>query len=522
MRREVLSTQQQEVMESREQLSLLKRSHDKVRSAADALERNHDAVAQELELFRQAVAARDAATPAERSIARLREELAATEAQVQRRGIARERLSFMLKRLAREVLEIKKLAAGAQGRLQGTDTELASCEAQFQQSKQELRSEEDKLARLRDKVAQRRRLQEQSLAGLHTLTEERGAQLTRRDDRVRVRDEMVAQSSGMVRSDKENKLARTCVVRNVYATVLQKRVEAEAARLQELEDAFQQIRNATGLADADDIIARYLSRAQKNQQLHVMAEDIRQRIDLLRREDQQHHQLLEDLRAVTEASSVNRDMYQEVDLVDVALTSARKQCDDAQQRADRLSLTVDRLRDALARFMSRIDNKPHPTASNEKLPEVFAQLDAKISQMMKAVNAALIKEDRGPAGGAPGAGASDGKDSFSKIDSANVNKVLYHNMMATELDTSARNVRVAPARPDDSDKSKRKILLGPEYISDNEASDGDRPAGAADELRDPFVDRATIKKLSQLIVSRDIRTHGARRRRSKREERQQN
>lgn len=46
-------------------------------------------------------------------------------------------------------------------------------------------------------------------------------------------------------------------------------------------------------------------------------------------------------------------MYQEVDLIDIALGSARKQCDDAKERANRLGVTVDRLRDALSRFMSK-------------------------------------------------------------------------------------------------------------------------------------------------------------------------
>lgn len=50
----------------------------------------------------------------------------------------------------------------------------------------------------------------------------------------------------------------------------------------------------------------------------------------------------------------NRDMYHEVDLIDVALVSARKQCEDAKERANRLSVTVDRLGDALSRFMSKV------------------------------------------------------------------------------------------------------------------------------------------------------------------------
>lgn len=62
----------------------------------------------------------------------------------------------------------------------------------------------------------------------------------------------------------------------------------------------------------------------------------------------------QDRQRLQEATSGNRDVYQEVDLIDVALVSARKQRDDAKERANRLSVTVDRLRDALSRFMSKV------------------------------------------------------------------------------------------------------------------------------------------------------------------------
>ena len=41
-----------------------------------------------------------------------------------------------------------------------------------------------------------------------------------------------------------------------------------------------------------------------------------------------------------------------------------------------------------------MDSKTHPVAPQSKLPEVFAQLDAKITHMMKAVSSALFKDDR--------------------------------------------------------------------------------------------------------------------------------
>lgn len=65
-------------------------------------------------------------------------------------------------------------------------------------------------------------------------------------------------------------------------------------------------------------------------------------------------------------------------------------------------------------------------APQSKLPEVFAQLDSKITHMMKAVNAALVKDERGGAGGGggaavapgPGSGAGDASSSNDMVSEA--------------------------------------------------------------------------------------------------------
>ncbi|CAM9630102.1 unnamed protein product [Laminaria digitata] len=282
---------------------------------------------------------------------------------------------------------------------------------------------------------------------------------------------------------------------------------------------------------------RYQMRAGKNQQLHLMAEEIRHRIESLRKENLQQRQWLDDLHRMQDVASGNRDMYHEVDLIDIALGSARKQCEDAKERANRLSVTVDRLGDALSRFMSKVDSKTHPVAPQSKLPEVFAQLDAKITHMMKAVSSALFKDDRdgggvaststssGGSGGDGGGGAAGdpptSTDMFSKLDNARVTKILYQNIMSMEPDTSPRNVRVAPSKAVDNSEGKArqikmKILLGPEYVSSEEETDSEEASeGEKEDARDTFVDRTTVKKLSTLMLGRDIKSRGTRRRKQR-------
>ncbi|CBN79110.1 Neurofilament triplet L protein, putative [Ectocarpus siliculosus] len=497
LKREVLMAQESEAKESFGQLEMLQRTHDKLRSRADRLEAVHDGLFNKLEVVKKTLLVKKVGTEPERQLARLQVELRATDKRHQDAMITKETTEFIVKRIT--------------------------------------------------KVNQRMMLQSESLAGLQQVMEERSVQLFNQEERIHQRDDLLTKSGGAMRSDEEERLARTIVVRNVYSSILQRKVEDEQRHLGALEDSFQQIKNTTGLAGVDDIIERYQMRAGKNQQLHLMAEEIRQRIESLRKENHQQRQWRDDLHRRQEATSGNRDMYQEVDLIDIALGSARKQCDDAKERANRLSVTVDRLRDALSRFMSKVDSKTHPVAPQSKMPEVFAQLDSKITHMMKAVSAALVKDDRGGSGsgagdsgaasgggggggGGGGVGGSGGgggdpsssKDVFSKLDNASVTKILYANIMSTEPDTSPRNVRVTPTKSGDAGIEKRikmKILLGPEYVSDEEEPDSEEESeGEQEDARDTFVDRTTVKKLANLVLGRDTKTRGTRRRRLRRKD----
>ncbi|CAB1117102.1 unnamed protein product [Ectocarpus sp. CCAP 1310/34] len=167
--------------------------------------------------------------------------------------------------------------------------------------------------------------------------------------------------------------------------------------------------------------------------------------------------------------------------------------------------------------MSQVDSKTHPVAPQSKMPEVFAQLDSKITHMMKAVSAALVKDDRGGSGsgagdsgaasggvggggsgggvGGSGGGGGDPSPSKDVLDNASVTKILYANIMSAEPDTSPRNVRVTPTKSGDAGIDKRikmKILLGPEYVSDEEEPDSEEESeGEQEDARDTFVDRTT-------------------------------
>lgn len=532
MKREVHSSQEDEVRMSREQLIFLRKTHDRLKAHALALELRYGEAGKTLLAIKNAQERVDAYTAreerataqskTEQQISILRQHLEDEEENVRTALICRERYLFMAKRLNKEVLDTKRGSMGIQQQLHATIGEFGSCEAQYQQSKQELRTEEERLRTLRNKVSSRRAQTEETIYGLQRIMESRTIQLGRQEDRIRQRDEIMTHNSGDMRSSEDEKLARTCVVRSVYSTVLQRKMEGQQQSLSNLEQQFQQIKNVTGLSEVSEIISLYLARSIKNQQLHAQAEELRQRIESQRKDNQHQRHMLEELRSLRDATSGNRETYQEMDLVDAALGGARKLCDDSAERANRLRVTVDRLRDAVARFLSKVDNRTHAVATDDKLPEMFAQLDTKVSQMVKAVNAAVIKDDRAGGtntkskntntntGGSQGNNTAAGTSTSTngKFDGANVSRILYQNIMTTEPDMTPRNVRVTPRPVEEAGKDKKKILLGHDYESDDEDKTEieDYNDRSIDDHQEPFVDRATVKKLSVLIQGRDARS----------------
>jgi hypothetical protein len=508
-RRGIQSSQEMDMQRAYEQLCMLRRAHDQLKVHGDALQHRHGEVMRELEVLKLEMRE----TESQVDEGPLKQQLADEERRVLQGMIGRERCLFMMRRLRESVLEVKRGSQLISTNIRGLERELAGCEAQHQQSRQELRTEEERLKNLSAELMRRREERQKSIALIGRLVEERGLQVERSMEGLRRRDLLLAIQNGEVKSEEHERLTRMCVVRSVYSSVLQRKLEHNQTWLGSMEESFQEIKSATGLANVHDIISRFRSKSVKNQQLHQMAEELRQRIEQLRKDITVQRHSLNEQRNVSDALHSKREAYQEVDLIDVALATARKQCDDSATRANRLSVTIDVLRNAVARFLTKVDNRTHETApNNDKLPESFAQLDTKVTQMMKAVNAALIKDkdsrDSGP-GMAPA------------LDVSNINKVLYRSLMSAEPDTSLRNVRVAPRDNEDERKMKRKALLGVDYQSDDDKdpalseSDFDgAAAGGHQSLHQldspyshsweepPFVDRTTVKKLSRLIMGK--------------------
>lgn len=458
---------------------------------------------------------------------RLQKELDKHEKLVKDALLQKDVFTHMIKRLTDDVLEVKRVGQTVQEQLVNVDHELQACGLQLQNAKQELKNEEQKYNRLQSKVQSRRQMQEDRFAGIQRIIQERSSLLEKQEERMRMREHVMARSKFDLGLHEEQRLKRMHVVRKVYSSMLEKKITAEEEDLGSLETTFQQIKIVTGLSDVDDIVQKFKYRSDKTKQLETVAEDVRLRIEALREENHQQRAKLEGMRADCEVTAGNREIFQEMDKYNSELGDALRQCEESKARAIRSSVTLEELKSAVARFRSKVENQAFPPPTDEELPEYLRELDLKLTAKMKAVSEALNQDDRSSSAPTPTASAPDsGKDSmlpFAKLQSDKLKKMLYHKMMLTVPDSSPRNVRVTTRpRASELDRWRRRGLIEQFYdepvepdVSANVDETGEAaPPEKEDEVREPVVDRDTVKRLSNLIAQQS-NPRGGKTRRSK-------
>ena len=552
LKRDVADFQHLELETSRRYLVSLQKTYDKLRSEADSREAQQKAYQEELvTLDRLCTEARTKQTHPNQAVAQLKTEIEGEEKMVKDALVQKDVFTHMIKRLSDDMLAVRQSGFGIKEQLATVEREIAACTLQLQSAKQESKHEEVKLTKLEKQVKTRRKMQEARLAGIQKVIAERSSLVEKQEERMRMREAVMARSKFDLGAQEEQRLKRMHVIRKVYSSMLEKKITAEEESLGALETTFQKIKIVTGLSDVDEIVQKFKDRTQKTHQLHQLAEDVRERIDTLREENSRLKEQLLNMRSNNEASAGNREIYQEMDTFNKGLGKALRQCEEAKDRKVRSKVTLEQLKLAVARFRSKIEGKFFPTPSNEQLPEYLRELDTKLTVKMKAVSEALALEDtngsvspsgQGPQGtyGAAAVGSENGLKPgsevllpFGKLQSEKLQKMLYHKLMLTNPDQGPRNVRVRarPCLQDLERYTQRKLMTGgaeDRFDLEDDVSefayptqgggggaaqqaaaveDGDAldvaTASKEDELREPVVDRDTVKRLSNLIITRE-------------------
>jgi hypothetical protein len=105
----------------------------------------------------------------------------------------------------------------------------------------------------------------------------------------------------------------------------------------------------------NEIIERYNSKASRIEKLDQVQRDLKEQLLAQRAKKLKLEILLEKSAQKLQLLASNRQVYQEVEMKDAALSTARKEGDDCREREYRLRKSIEGLRRAVPRFLQKVN-----------------------------------------------------------------------------------------------------------------------------------------------------------------------
>jgi len=415
--------QTMEVENTQRQLAMLRKTHDEHRSMAENKLQQLKQIEEELAEVRKLNSSKEADSgKSTTGVSAVETKLGITQMKLEEELMNKEIFTHMIKRLTSGLIGAKQNVKATNEQKIQAESEYQGLRLQLHQARQEQRNLEQALSTLDKKAEIRRQKQEVKLVEISKAIEQRAAQRVRQEGMEAKREAIAARAKGDLGTEEEERLKRMFVVRSLYSSMLEQKVQKEAADLEHMEQGFQKIKSATGISDVQEIIQKFKTKDETKHSLLQTDKQTRDRIEQLKEEKAENLAILEDATTTGMAAGGNREMYQEVDNIDEALNAARKQMNDYKTRATRLDLILEESRMSIRKFLSKLNNNGHiDLPSMEDLPDKIDEVDSKVARLMKNVLASLEElqgggdDDKTAVASTPAATAASGDGAASAV-----------------------------------------------------------------------------------------------------------
>lgn len=198
---------------------------------------------------------------------------------------------------------------------------------------------------------------------LKALRDKRGMAMARSKMNQTVRDREAKRASsvlalhGDMDEKEEAKLQASVEDQARERTSLQDQAAEARRRVERFEEAFQKIREATGVKDENEVIQKIVGQKEQHHSLQQLTRDNAQRIEELNREQAELKEHLDALKfSGGDGRGGNRQL---IDSLDAQLKAALKALAGAKDRSDRITRTLVELRAGSAHLRDKVSGLRH-------------------------------------------------------------------------------------------------------------------------------------------------------------------
>lgn len=275
-----------------------------------------------------------------------------------------------------------------------------------------------------------------------------------------------------------------------------------------------------------DIVERYKSKQARCEKLTAFAEELDKQLAQRQEENKSLSEQLEKSMVSNEILSSNRAMYQDVEMIDKALATARKECEDCRKKEYMLRANVGSLKRGFPRFLTKLTKVIHPVPANDQLADCIHKLIDEVSKLIKNIGTLIIK-DATPDDLALLTATSQSKEASNQsAEQSEIGKIrnlpgyqrlqrqLFVNLMSARQDVTEKNVRIfsnARAAALEADNAARPDTVYSSFGGNGDHDthqEADRSGGdvkhteTAPSAQDSL-DRSTVKSISVMILDKN-------------------
>merc|ERR1719478_348684 len=153
------------------------------------------------------------------------------------------------------------------------------------------------------------------------------------NQRLEQRERMLKQQQDLDRAG-ELALKTTTAMAELASSMSHNEAEEEKLRMQEFEDAFRRIKEATGVLDVNEVIQKFLTQEETQNNLFALTKDNQQRIDQLEKEKEQMKQLVDELKSSAAGGAARRQIGEDLES---HLNEAQAKCDRNRAKYERIA-----------------------------------------------------------------------------------------------------------------------------------------------------------------------------------------
>ena len=162
-------------------------------------------------------------------------------------------------------------------------------------------------------------------------------------------------------------------------------------------DSPRLVAKRLNLDQIEDMVTRYRTRDYRMTKLTNLEKDLKANISKQNVRAAELSNALDTTRQNIEQISSTRQMYQEVDNKNKALTEARKLYDEYHDKEYSMRLNLTALKRAVPRLLAKMTKVQHPVPGDAQLSDALQKLGAELLKYFKDIQQAMAKDtDEGP------------------------------------------------------------------------------------------------------------------------------